>query len=197
MSRFAEHARFLTAFIRNPRATGSLVPSSQGLAKRMVEGLDLEHAQVIVEIGPGTGAFTGELMRRAKAGAKIIAIELDETFARSLQGRFPTLDVVHDSAEALPKILEQRGIKTIDAVACSLPWANFPDGVSEKILGSMTGCLKPGGRFSSYVYLSGLWMPGAWKFRKLLRHSFATVERTPVVWANVPPAFVCRCTTKA
>lgn len=197
MSRFAEHARFLAAFIRNPRATGSLVPSSQGLAKRMVEGLGLEDARTVVEIGPGTGAFTGEVIRRVKSGAKVIAIELDAGFADSLRTRFPGIEVVNDSAEALPGIMASRGITAIDAVVCSLPWANFPDGVSEKILNAITASLKPGGMFSSYVYLSGLWMPGAWKFRKLLRHSFAKVERTPIIWANVPPAFVCRCTTKA
>lgn len=193
MSRLAEHARFLGTFIRNPRTTGSLIPSSRALARRMLDGLGLETANTVIEIGPGTGAFTGELIRRAKPGARLIAIELEPGFAEVLTRRHPEIEVVNDSAEALPDILSARGIREADAIACSLPWANLPDGVSERIIAALVASLKPGGAFTSYVYLTGVLLPGAWKFRALLRKSFATVERTPVVWANVPPAFVCRC----
>lgn len=193
MSRLAEHARFLVTFIRNPRTTGSLIPSSRGLAKRMIDGLGLETASTVVEIGPGTGAFTGGILARAKPGARVIAVELDPGFAEALRRRFPAMEVVTGSAEDLPRLLRDRGIESVDAIACSLPWANLPDGVSERIIAALVASLKPGGTFASYVYLSGVLLPGAWKFRKLLQRSFAAVERTPVVWANFPPAFVCRC----
>ncbi len=195
MSRFAEHAHFLTTFLRNPRTTGSVIPSSLALARRMIETLDLEQADTIVEVGPGTGAFTGTILERAKPGAKVIAVELDEGFAAALRNRFPGLDIAHDSAEALPKILAERGLTSADAVVCSLPWTNLPDGVAERILAAIRTSLRPGGGFATYVYLSGVWMPAAWKFRSRLTKTFGTITRSPVVWANVPPAFVCRART--
>jgi 16S rRNA (adenine1518-N6/adenine1519-N6)-dimethyltransferase len=48
----------------------------------------------ILEIGPGLGTLTSELLRRAK---KVIAVELDSSLARKLPGQFPgtSLEVVN------------------------------------------------------------------------------------------------------
>ena len=48
----------------------------------------------VLEIGPGLGTLTSELLRRAH---KVIAVELDEDLARKLPGQFPgtSLEVVH------------------------------------------------------------------------------------------------------
>ncbi len=193
MSRIAEHARFLATFLRNPRTTGSVIPSSRALGRRMTEALGLEQARTILEVGPGTGAFTGEIIDKAGGGAKVIAVELDAGFAATLTRRFPGLDVANDSAEELPRILASRNLTRADAVVCSLPWTNLPDEVTDRILAAIHQVLKPGGAFATYVYLSGVWMPAAWRFRNRLRNTFGNLERSPVVWGNVPPAFVCRC----
>lgn len=48
----------------------------------------------VLEIGPGLGTLTSELLRRAK---KVVAVELDDELARKLPGQFPgtSLEVVH------------------------------------------------------------------------------------------------------
>jgi len=48
----------------------------------------------VLEIGPGLGTLTSELLRRAK---KVVAVELDEDLARKLPGQFPgtSLEVVN------------------------------------------------------------------------------------------------------
>lgn len=48
----------------------------------------------VLEIGPGLGTLTSELLRRAK---KVVAVELDQDLARKLPGQFPgtALEVVN------------------------------------------------------------------------------------------------------
>ena len=48
----------------------------------------------VLEIGPGLGTLTSELLRRAK---KVVAVELDDELAEKLPGQFPgtSLQVVH------------------------------------------------------------------------------------------------------
>ena len=53
-----EKITFLKNFIKNPKQIGSIVPSSNYLSKKMVEQIDFENAEVILELGPGTGCYT-------------------------------------------------------------------------------------------------------------------------------------------
>ena len=43
------------------------------------------------------------------------------------------------------------------------------------------------------AYLQGLMFPNGQRFRRLLGEVFRGVEISPVVWKNIPPAFVYRC----
>ena len=49
---------FTRSFLRHPLQTGSLVPSSRFLVRRMLAQVDWQHARVVVELGPGLGCFT-------------------------------------------------------------------------------------------------------------------------------------------
>ena len=57
----------------------------------------------------------------------------------------------------------------------------------------MDQALVPGGVFVTFGYLQSLALPGAWALRRRLRHGFADVAKTKVVWGNVPPAFAYIC----
>lgn len=54
---------------------------------------ELQDKDTVLEIGPGLGTLTSELLRRSK---KVIAVEFDEELARKLPGQFPgkNLEVV-------------------------------------------------------------------------------------------------------
>ena len=52
--------------------------------------------------------------------------------------------------------------------------------------------VRPGGRFATFAYLQGLLVPPGQKFRRRLDDYFTRVERSRVVWWNLPPAFVYR-----
>ena len=57
---------FLSEFIKHPKTQGQLHQGSNILAKAMVDAIDFDVAKCIVELGPGTGSFTKEIMKRKK-----------------------------------------------------------------------------------------------------------------------------------
>ncbi|MEO5949888.1 MAG: 16S rRNA (adenine(1518)-N(6)/adenine(1519)-N(6))-dimethyltransferase RsmA [Candidatus Saccharimonadales bacterium] len=68
---------------------------------------DIKKSDTVLEIGPGLGTLTSELLRRAD---KVIAVEFDEDLARKLPGQFPgknlevkTGDILSFDLSQLPK----------------------------------------------------------------------------------------------
>jgi len=55
----------------------------------------------VVDVGCGTGALTGELVRRVGPGS-VSAVDPSPTFAAAMRGRFVGLDVREAAAERLP-----------------------------------------------------------------------------------------------
>ncbi|MFZ1257869.1 MAG: 16S rRNA (adenine(1518)-N(6)/adenine(1519)-N(6))-dimethyltransferase RsmA [Candidatus Saccharimonas sp.] len=60
----------------------------------IAEAAELTKADTVLEIGPGLGTLTSELLRRA---GTVVAVEFDEQLAAKLPGQFPgtALSVVH------------------------------------------------------------------------------------------------------
>lgn len=60
----------------------------------IADAADISSEDTVLEIGPGLGTLTSELLRRAK---KVVAVELDESLAAKLPGQFPgtALEVVN------------------------------------------------------------------------------------------------------
>ena len=188
-----EHVRFLRVLLRQPALTSAVVPSSRWLAARMVEGLPLEKARVVVELGPGTGAFTRVIQQRIRPGTLFLAVEINPLFATHLATQFPRVEVVHGSAERLDEHLQQFGEPQADYVLSGLPWAGFSPEEQQRLLAAVLRALRPGGQLATYAYNHTAWLPGGRRFRRLLKSRFGRVTTTRTVWRNLPPAFVYRC----
>ncbi|MFN0057901.1 MAG: class I SAM-dependent methyltransferase [Planctomycetota bacterium] len=189
----AQHLRFLRAFISRPQQVGALAPSSRYLARAMIKGFDLAHAKVVIEVGPGTGAFTESILNAKGADTRLIAIERNPQMATHLRARFPNLELFVESAEHTPEILERLGLERAEYIICGLPWASFSDELQNVLLKSILRSLKETGVFSTFTYTTTSWLPSARRFRAKLEAHFANVELTPTVWRNMPPAFAYRC----
>ena len=183
----------LSTFLRRPFRTGTVVPSSRGLAELMVDEMDLPAADTVVELGPGTGVFTRLIAERVRADALVLAFEIDGALARELQQQLPRVRVVNDSAEHLPAHLQAAGRTSADAILSGLPWANFSRELQERLLGAVVAGLRAGGRFATFAYVPAAYFPPGRRFRSLLEASFPRVATTRVVYQNFPPAFVYRC----
>ena len=188
-----DRAKFLAAFVKRPFDTGSITPSSERLAREMVKGMELGQAQTVVELGPGTGVFTGLIHGLLAEDACFLCFEINREMADALSRRFPGVRVVNDSVENLDHHLQAAGRSMVDAAISGLPWAAFSAARQTTLLDATVKALRPGGRFATFAYPHAAWLPTGRRFRELLDSRFAEVEASPVVWRNVPPAFVYRC----
>ena len=180
-------------FLQHPTQVGALCASSGALCRAMVSEIGIEKAELVVELGPGTGAITRELIQRLPKNGKLLAVELDGMLCEYLRRTFPGVEICHDSASNLTHILKQRDLPPANAVVSGLPWAVFPESLQREILGTLVENLSPGGVFTTFAYLQGLMLPAGIRFRKLLNELFSEVATSRVVWKNLPPALVYRC----
>lgn len=185
--------RFLSEFVNKPFSTGAVLPSSPSLAETMVAGIGLHNAEAVLEYGPGTGVFTDYIVRDINSSAQFLAIEINARLADAFRKRHPGVRLVEESAVNVHDICQRAGIKAVDCIVCGLPWASFAQSLQTQLLDEMMRVLKPGGRFVTFAYIHGLGLPPGRRFARLLPQYFTKVSRSPVVWSNVPPAFVYRC----
>lgn len=185
-----EHLAFLGRFLKDPRQVGAVAPSSRTLARAMVRHLPMTPSSHIVELGPGTGVFTGEVLEHLPRGAKFLAVEIDPTFCRSLSQEWPDLDCACASAADLPALIADRGWRQADHVISGLPFASLPAEVSRAILDAVHATLKPGGTFTTFQYIHAYQLPPARAFRHEMTRRIGPMAHRWQVFRNVPPAFV-------
>lgn len=182
-----------TKFLSNPGKVGAFCASSRALAVEMTRHIGMENAGTVVELGPGTGAITCEIIPRLAENSKFIAVELDKEMAENIRERFPRASVSCGCASNLPEILNENGCPHTDIIISGLPWAIFPEKLQDEILGAVIEALPPGGRFATFAYIQGVMLPAGIRFRRRLENLFSKVESSHIIWRNLPPAFVYRC----
>ena len=188
-----QHSMFIQ-FLKHPFSTGAVCASSSALCGKMIGCPCFREAKTIAELGAGTGAVTACILSSLPQGVDFFTVELNPEVIPLLEKRFPGLAIYNESAEHLRRILDERNIKSLDMVISSLPWAIFPDQLQRDILSGVCHALRPGGSFLTFAYLQGVCLPAGRRFRNLLQSSFSRVENSSVVWRNLPPAFIYRCT---
>lgn len=189
-----ERGLLLKRFLKNPSQIGALCPSSPALCREITSQIGLENARGAVELGPGTGVITREILKTLPETAGFVAVELDEELCKIFAAEFPSVKLCNRSAEDLPEIVKEIPALThVDAVLSGLPWAAFPADLQERILSAVVETLSDGGYFTTFAYLQGLLLPAGIRFRRRLHAYFAQVEISRVVWRNMPPAIIYRC----
>lgn len=159
----------------------------------MLAGCRLDRARLVVELGPGTGVFTREILRAAGAQTRIVALELDARAVPRLQRNFPRVEVHHDSAEAILGYVARTGLAHADCVISGLPWASMPAALQERIMRHVVAALGPDGVFTTFAYQHARGTPAGRRYRRLLESLFGEVHVSRIIWSNVPPAVVYRC----
>ena len=185
--------RFVEAFIREPLLVGACWPSSPELARSVVAACDFQPGDTVAELGPGTGSFTELLLERLHGRGRLLAVELSETNIAELRRRFPHCETIHDSAENLPMHLNGKRAR---CVVSGLAWGNMLPALQDRIFNAMLESLTPNGQFVAFAYVHARFFPTTLRFRKLMFRNFRRVELTPIIWRNLPPAYVYRCWRK-
>ncbi|HBD24522.1 MAG: hypothetical protein A2566_03790 [Candidatus Zambryskibacteria bacterium RIFOXYD1_FULL_40_13] len=179
-------AFFLKNFLKNWKEVGSITPSSRFLTSKMLKHINFLEVSMIVELGPGTGVFTREMLSRMKPEAELIALETNSNFfdlLREIKDSRLTLSEV--SAGDLSSVL---GGKKVDAIVSGIPFSAIKKEVREKMLYEIKDNIKEGGIFIQFQYSLDL--------HKLLNKIFENNVKLDFVPLNVPPAFVYTCKVK-
>jgi 16S rRNA (adenine1518-N6/adenine1519-N6)-dimethyltransferase len=77
------------------RALGQHFLRDTGIARAIVDLVAPTARDLVVEIGPGPGALTGELVQRA---GRVLALEIDPALVAALHARFPDVEVLQADA---------------------------------------------------------------------------------------------------
>jgi phospholipid N-methyltransferase len=181
---------FVTRFVRHPNRVGAVAPSSRRLAARAVAPLPDTGEPVVVELGPGTGAFTDAIQERLGGRGYHLAVEVDATFAAVLHRRHPRVDVVIADAARLPELLASRGLPAADVVVSGLPWVAFSPARSVRLLAAVASAMTAQAALTTFAYAHTRWAPPARRLRTELARTFEELVLGRTVWANLPPAFV-------
>ena len=185
--RRSEKLRFIGQWLRNPRQTAAVAPSSPELAAAMLGELPASTHRVI-ELGGGTGAITHALVEAGIAGDALLVLELNEELHAHLRRRFPDEVLVLGDAAELPRLASQAGFLDdgpVDAVISGLGLLAMDRELVTNILRSAFVCLRPDGRFIQFTY-----GPVSPVHESVLDALGLRMRRGAFVLRNVPPATV-------
>jgi phosphatidylethanolamine/phosphatidyl-N-methylethanolamine N-methyltransferase len=205
MRYWTECWRFFRETRRRFLQTGSLLPSSRFLGRALASELAKPRGPGrILEVGPGTGAVTREILRGLQPGDRLDLVEVNERFVDLLRGRIENeplfaihrdhLQVIHSTLENLP------GEAVYDFIVSGLPINNFPVAQVREVFRAYRRLLKPGGTvsFFEYVLIRQLKSPfvNRRERRRLYRVGLVVERylrdgqfRRQRVWINFPPAY--------
>lgn len=177
------------AFIKQfwkDKSVGAMSPSSKYLGDKMIENIDFNSDKVLVELGPGTGVFTDQIIEKMAADAVLYVFELNDEFYTQLSNRIKDerVSILHDTAENVAKHLTDNGQEHADVIISSLPLAMFSKELRNSVLKASVDALKTDGVYIQFQYsLQAL---------GLLKKSFRNVS-IRFTALNFPPAFVYTC----
>lgn len=183
-------ASFFLSWLANPRRVGAVAPSSDSLA-RLITSEITPSTGPIMELGPGTGAFTLKLLEKGVRPEDLTLIEYGSEFATILQHRFPGVRIVWMDAGKLASMnVAEEG--SMGAIVSGLPLLTMP---TKKVVSIVSGALRylrPNGAFYQFTY--GPRFPVSRRILDRLGLKATLVGRT---MHNIPPAAVYRLVRRA
>lgn len=183
---------FLKQFFEKPGEVASVLPSSTNLVDGLLKGYDFTALKLVIEYGPGTGAITYQILEKMPKDAKFVAAEPNEVFRGHLIEEMLPIEIIPDYAQNIAAtVLERYG--PADLVVSGLPCSIMSMDTLKVLFESTQKLLRDGGEFRMFIYTHTLLMPKMHRILGLLRRNFSSVE-TEVVWRNIPPATIVRCT---
>ena len=204
---FSEHFEFFRQFRERFHTTGAVAPSSRFLARALCSHLrDRDRPVRILEVGPGTGAVTRELVKLVRPGDQLDLVELNPRFVELLQAQFreqPTfMRVASQSAVHQCPLQEFKYDAPYDYVISGLPLNNFPPQLVREIFDAYFRLLAPAGVLSYFEYMYVRSLKKSLSPKKEERQRLSALDeiiqphlnshrvRRDWVFANVPPAWV-------
>lgn len=177
---------FFKEAVKSIKTSGTFIPSSRFLVKKILKNIDFTNSELIVEYGSGNGIITKEILKKLKPSATLICFEINETFLLDLKKiENKQLVVINGSAEDVKYEVEKLGFKKVDNFVSSLPLAILPKELSKKIVENSYNLLVDKGRFVQYQYST--------QFLKQFKSIFNKKIVLKFQPLNLPPAVIYIC----
>jgi phospholipid N-methyltransferase len=144
---------FFRRALANPLRVGYVVPSSPFLTRQTTRRIDFSRPRVVVELGPGEGCHTRQIVKRMNNESQLILFELDEEFVTCLRKQFgedPRVTVLHTDALHLPEVLREMGHPHCDYILSGLPFFVIEPKAKDKLLRSIATVMNNQSRFLNY-----------------------------------------------
>ncbi len=185
-----ENIIFMREFLAEFQATGSCFPTSKRAAQELSLPLAGPRApKNILELGPGTGAVTLQILDRMIPGDRLSICEINPRFMEELKSRLNQLDSFRKHRENVSFFLGPiqefpEGGDKFDVIVCSLPFLNFEVEVVEDIFGKLQRLSTDQTVMSYYQYMGmrSIGIPQSFAFS---RHSEPEPQPLP---AYIAPA---------
>lgn len=190
-----ENLQFLQAFLKNPLKVGAVAPSSPELTAEMLQGIEPDEANIVLELGVGTGAIPKYLKDVIPSRDAYLGIEIDKGLVKSLNRTFPTMNIIQGNAADAYSLHAKSGLGKVRYVVCCLPFVFLPKEVSDSVLEEITKFMDEGCELRMFQYAHGYFLPPAVKLREYLKDRYGRTRRSPLVLKNFPPAFTLTWST--
>lgn len=174
-------------FIKHFKHTGAVAPSSAFLVKEMIESLKQNrksnHSPVrILELGPGTGVITKEIIRLMRPGDHLDIVELDPDFYKLIRKKYTSDNIaVHGL-----NVLDFEHNDGYDFIISSIPYDQIPSDITKSIWKKKLAMTTEGGRISYYKYYKFNYI--RCRYEWMINRKYLTREK--LVLRNMPPAMV-------
>lgn len=193
---------FLKQLITHPTEVGAFTPCSTYTAKKIVEPIKKSTKKNlrILEIGPGTGVITEQIVKVMPADATLDLVEINADFCELLREQYKTNQNISIYEMS---ILDWLPAEHYDIVISALPLNAFDQSFVEQVLEKFKSLVAPGGSFS-YVELRGI-MPvkkfflsqkkqkdEQQKLQLIKGFKNEYFDESVTVFRNVPPIYVHR-----
>jgi phospholipid N-methyltransferase len=182
---YSDHLRFFRRWISDPLRVAAVAPSGGSLSRLMTREI-LPADGPVLELGPGTGAFTRALLARGVRESDLTLVEYGADFAELLQARFPQARVLSMDAARLANCDLFPGA-VVGAVVSGLPLLSMPPRKVISILSGAFGAIRPTGGFYQFTYGPRCPVP-----RPILDRLGLKARRIGGTVRNLPPAAVYR-----
>ena len=144
---------FFKRFLANQLRVGYVVPSSPFLTRQTARRIDFSRPRVVVELGPGEGCHTRQIVKRMDPHSRLILFELDEEFVSHLRKQFvrdPRVTVLNTDALHLPETLRDLGHAHCDYIVSGLPFFVIEPETKDRLLQSIARAMDGNSRFITY-----------------------------------------------
>lgn len=177
-----DEIRFLRQWFDNPLKTGAVAPSSPALARKMASYIDPASPGKVLELGPGTGVVTQQVIRRGIHPSRILAVEYSNQFVDMLNDRFAGAQVVQGDAYDFEAIRQDHIDEPLAAVVSGLPLFTKPKEMRARLINMCLEALEPGAPFIQFSYALVPPVPES--------EGNFKIETSNWVLSNLPPARV-------